>query len=382
MPTNAAIEQANALLRNAPIIDGHNDLPWALREMVEGDLTRIDLRTEQPNLHTDLPRLRRGGVGAQFWSVYVPAEFKGHGPVTTVLEQIDLVHQFVESYPEHFRIARTADEVDAAVADGRIASLLGAEGGHCIDDSLGVLRALYRLGVRYMTLTHNKNTSWADSATDAPAAGGLTDFGRDVVREMNRIGMLVDLSHVAETTRLDALEVSQAPVIFSHSSCTTVVDYPHNVSDDVLSRLPDNGGICMITFVPPMVLAARAAWNREVGAEMTRRGEDRRNPDSVRRAIERQLQVKPRPEATVQDVVRHIRHAREVAGIDHIGIGGDYDGLSEPPVSDLRDVSCYPVLIAELLDQGWSEKDCAKLTNRNILRVLRDAESVSTRLTV
>jgi membrane dipeptidase len=337
-------DRASALLAANPVIDGHNDLPWALRKRLGPDARAvaagIDLTEPQTDLHTDLARLRQGGVGGQFWSVYVPCELTGHAAVTAVLEQIEIVHALAARYPGHLRLAGTADEVEAAFAEGRVASLLGAEGGHCIAESLGVLRALHRLGVRYLTLTHNKNVPWADSATDDPAAGGLTAFGRQVVAEMNRIGMLVDLSHVAPTTMRDALDCTAAPVIFSHSSCRAVHDHPRNVPDDVLARLPGNGGVCMLTFVPWFV-----------------------SPEA--------------PHATVEHVVAHVEHARAVAGVDHIGIGGDYDGVSATPVG-LEDVSRYPVLFEALLDRGWTEADCAKLAGRNVLRVLRTAEELAT----
>jgi membrane dipeptidase len=335
-------ERARQFLATATLVDGHNDLPWALRKSYGSDArviaSRIDLSKPQPKLHTDLPRLRAGRVGAQFWSVFVPCDLTGHSAVTAVLEQIEIVHALVAQYPDDLRLATSADAVNAAFAAGRVASLLGAEGGHCIAESLGALRALHRLGVRYLTLTHNENVPWADSATDEPAAGGLSDFGREVVAELNRLGMLVDLSHVAPTTMRDALEVTTAPVIFSHSSCRAVHDHPRNVPDDVLELLPDNGGVCMVTFVPRFVSA--------------------------------------KPQATVHDVLAHLEHAREVAGVDHIGIGGDYDGTSEVPVG-LEDVSRYPVLFQALLDRGWSEDDCAKLAGRNVLRVLRAAEEIA-----
>jgi membrane dipeptidase len=341
--TERASGRATELLRAAPVVDGHNDLPWALRLRLGTDpgtvTAGIDLTHPQPELHTDLIRLRDGGVGAQFWSVYVPCELAGHEAVTAVLEQIELVHALIARYPEHLALARTAGEVEAAIATGRVASLLGAEGGHCLAGSLGVLRALHRLGVRYLTLTHNRNVPWADSATDEPAAGGLTDFGRRVVAEMNRLGMLVDLSHVAPSTMRDALDASTAPVIFSHSSCRAVHDHPRNVPDDVLARLPGNGGVCMVTFVPAFVSPAA-------------------------------------PHATVEHVVAHVEHARDVAGIDHIGLGGDYDGTSAVPVG-LEHVGRYPVLFQALLDRGWSDEDCAKLAGRNALRVLRAAERVA-----
>lgn len=336
------------------LVDGHNDLPWALR--VRGD---ADLAQPQPQFHTDLPRLRAGQVGAQFWSVYVPCSFTGADAVTAVLEQIDVVHRLVARYPEHLAPATTADDVDAALAQGRIASLLGAEGGHCIDGSLGVLRTLRRLGVRYLTLTHNSNTAWADSATDTPACGGLSPFGREVVAEMNRIGMIVDLSHVAATTMRDALDATRAPVLFTHSSCRAVTDHPRNVPDDVLEALARNGGTAMITFVPRFVSKAVAEWDARragtaAGGEITPAAADA-------------------PRATLDDVVAHLDHAREVAGVDHIGIGGDFDGCPELPTG-LEDVARYPALFDALRDRGWSDGDRAKLAGRNVLRVLRAAD--------
>jgi membrane dipeptidase len=322
------------------VVDGHNDLPWALRLLAGPDpaaaVAASDL-TRLPSLHTDLPRLRAGGVGVQFWSVYVPSTVAD--PVAAVFEQVELVHLLTERYLDDLTLATTAGDAEAAVVAGRIASLLGAEGGHCIGGSLGVLRALRRLGVRYLTLTHNENTEWADAATDKPAHGGLTAFGREVVRTMNEIGMLVDLSHVAPTTMRDALDTTSAPVIFSHSSCRAVTDHPRNVPDDVLAALPGNGGVCMITFVPKFVT--------------------------------------DEPEATLTDVVKHVEHAREVAGIDHIGIGGDFDGTPDVTVG-LEDVSRYPALFAELRERGWSDDDCARLAGLNALRVLRAADDVAT----
>lgn len=383
--TDAAQRRARDLLDHAPLIDGHNDLPWALRtrlgvDPARADFEQTDLAIHQPQLHTDLIRLRQGRVGAQFWSVYVPCQYTGHSAVTAVLEQIELVYALLARYPEHLALARTAEDVERAFAEGRIASLLGAEGGHCIAESLGVLRALHRLGVRYLTLTHNENLSWADSATDVRAAGGLTDFGREVVREMNRLGMLVDLSHVAASTMRDALEVAQAPVLFSHSSCASVTEHPRNVPDDVLALLPDNGGVCMVTFVPRFVSGEHAAWYDDVRAAMLHAGEDPRDLEALGHFAQRWQAEHPKPVATVADVVAHIEHARDVAGIDHIGLGGDYDGVTEVP-DGLEDVSRYPELIAELLDRGWSEQDCAKLAGGNVLRVLREAEAVAVTLT-
>jgi membrane dipeptidase len=360
------------------LVDGHNDLPWALRSLPEVDATRsaafeVDLREPQPRLHTDFPRLRAGGVGMQFWSVYVPCRFTGDAAVTAVVQQAELVHTLAARYPSQLRIVGTAEEARAAFADGRIASMLGAEGGHSINESLGVLRALHRLGVRYMTLTHNDNVPWADSATDEPAAGGLTDFGREVVREMNRIGMLVDLSHVAATTMRDALDCAEVPVIFSHSSCRAVADHVRNVPDDVLRRLPANGGVCMITFVPSFVAPDVVEWDRTLRSAMADAGVRHSDPEA-RYAFVAAWDGPPRPKADLADVVTHVEHAREVAGIDHIGIGGDYDGVDELPAG-LEDVSGYPNLFAALLDRGWTEEDCAKLAGENVLRVLTEAET-------
>ncbi|GDY32947.1 dipeptidase [Gandjariella thermophila] len=380
MTKSGALDRARSLLRRVPLADGHNDLPWALRRLAGPDVlrdwTRIDLAEERSDLHTDLPRLARGGVGLQFWSVYVPCRIAGHEAVTTVLEQIELVHALADRYPERLTAAHTAVEAEAAFAAGRVASLLGAEGGHCIAGSLGVLRALHRLGVRYLTLTHNENVPWADSATDVPAAGGLTEFGREVVREMNRLGMLVDLSHVAASTMHHALDESTAPVIFSHSSCRAVADHPRNVPDDVLRRLPGNGGVIMITFVPRFVSPAYAAWDDALREAMTDVGEDHRDLAARARFAETWRGAGPKPHVTLADVVAHLEHAREVVGVDHIGLGGDYDGVDVQP-EGLADVSCYPNLFAALLERGWSEQDCAKLAGRNTLRVLCDAESVA-----
>lgn len=370
-----SLDQARELLRAHPVVDGHNDLPWALREQVRYDLDARDIATDQhTHLHTDIPRLRAGGVGAQFWSVYVRSDLPDAVPAT--LEQIDCVRQLIDRHPDALRAALTAADMEAARAEGRIASLMGAEGGHSIANSLGTLRGLYALGVRYLTLTHNDNVDWADSATDVPKAGGLTAFGREVVREMNREGMLVDLSHVAATTMRDALDVSTAPVIFSHSSSRAVCDHPRNIPDDVLERLPANGGIAMVTFVPKFVLQAAVDWTAAADENMRAHGfhhlATTAEAMKVHRAFE---ESNPRPVATVATVADHLDHMREV-GIDHLGIGGDYDGTAFTP-EGLGDVSGYPHLLAELLDRGWSHPDLAKLTWQNAVRVLAAAEDVS-----
>jgi len=375
----AGVDRARDLLTAVQLADGHNDLPWRLRHAAGPDsvaaVAGVDLSQPQPHLHTDLLRLREGRVGLQFWSVYVPCSLAGDGAVTAVLEQIEVVHQLVERYPSHLALATTAAEAEAAFRAGKIASMLGAEGGHSIGESLGVLRALRRLGVRYMTLTHNFNTPWADSATDEPVAGGLTEFGRDVVREMNKIGMLVDLSHVAETTMRDALATSTAPVVFTHSCCKAINDHPRNVPDDVLGKLAGNGGVCMVSFVPQFVSPTVAARDNELIDAMAVAGHDHRDV-GVRKRFAASWDGPPEPQVTMAEVVAHVDHAREAAGIDHIGIGGDYDGTGWLPTG-LEDVSSYPRLFGALLERGWSEEECGKLAGRNILRALRDAEQVA-----
>lgn len=381
-PTAAGLAAAQDLLREFPVVDGHNDLPYALREQVRYDLERRDIAADQrAYLHTDLPRLRAGGVGAQFWSVYVRADLAGESAVSATLEQIDCVAQLLARYPDTLARARSAADMERARTEGRIASLMGAEGGHSINCSLATLRALHHLGVRYLTLTHNDNVPWADSATDEPAAGGLTAFGREVVREMNRIGMLVDLSHVAASTMRDALDATEAPVLFSHSSARAVCDHPRNVPDDVLERLPANGGVAMATFVPKFVLPAAVEWTSAADENMRAHGFHPLDTTPEGKAVHRAFEeTHPRPIATVADVADHLDHMRETAGIDHIGIGGDYDGTAFTP-DGLDDVAGYPNLIAELHTRGWSRTDLAKLTWRNAVRVLGDAESVARDLT-
>ncbi|MCZ7459889.1 dipeptidase [Streptomyces sp. WMMC940] len=372
------LAEARSLLTSFPVVDGHNDLPWALREQVRYDLDRRDIATDQTGrLHTDIPRLRAGGVGAQFWSVYVRSDMAGDEAVSATLEQIDVVDRLLARYPADLARALTADDMEAARKEGRIASLMGAEGGHSINNSLATLRALHTLGVRYMTLTHNDNNDWADSATDAPRFGGLSAFGHEVVREMNRTGMLVDLSHVAPTTMRDALDTSVAPVVFSHSSARAVCDHPRNIPDDVLERLPANGGVAMATFVPKFVLQEAVAWTRAADENMREHGLHPLDTTEAGMKVQRAYEAAhPRPMATAATVADHLDHMREVAGIDHIGIGGDYDGTAFTPAG-LEDVAGYPNLIAELLRRGWSHTDLAKLTWQNAVRALRDAESVA-----
>jgi membrane dipeptidase len=374
-----AIAAARDLLSRHPILDGHNDLPWTLRVADDVDLDTTDLAGSVPSIQTDLPRLRKGGLGAQFWSVYVSAELAGETAVTTTLEQIDLVHELIRRYPDALELALTAADVERITAAGKVASLIGAEGGHSIGCSLGTLRMLYALGVRYMTLTHNRNLPWADSATDELAIGGLTEFGREVVREMQRLGMLVDLSHVSPGTMRDALDAAEGPVIFSHSSALAICDHPRNVPDNILARLTGNGGTCMVNFVPSFVSQACRDWEREYAGDMKRRGLDPRNlAGRGQSRAERAAWTAehPRPVVRLAEVADHIEHVREVAGVDHVGIGSDFDGVDWLP-EGLEDVSTYPALIAELRGRGWSETDCGKLASGNIVRTMHDAEAAA-----
>ncbi|MFE9889881.1 dipeptidase [Streptomyces scopuliridis] len=378
MDSTPFLDEARALLADFPVVDGHNDLPWALREQVRYDLDRLDIADDlSGKLHTDIPRLRRGGVGGQFWSVYVRSDMAGDDAVSATLEQIDVVGRLLARYPGDLSRALTADDMETARRHGKIASLMGAEGGHSINNSLATLRILHTLGVRYMTLTHNDNLAWADSATDEPGVGGLSAFGREVVREMNRTGMLVDLSHVAATTMRDALAATGAPVIFSHSSARAICDHPRNIPDDVLERLPANGGVAMATFVPKFILPAAVAWTQEADENMRAHGLHHLDTTAPAMQIHQAFEASnPRPTATAATVADHLDHMRETAGIDHIGIGGDFDGTAFTPAG-LDDVAGYPNLIAELLARKWSTADLAKLTWQNAVRVLRAAEDVA-----
>jgi len=327
----ADLARARAMLAVMPLIDGHNDLPWALREAGRADFRGADLAGPVAFTHTDLPRMAAGGLSGQFWSVYVPAGLQGQAAVTATLEQIDLVHWMIQRYPDRLELALDSGDVERAMGAGRVASLLGAEGGHCIDCSMGVLRMLYALGVRYLTLTHNASLPWADAATGQQAAGGLTAFGREVIREMQRLGMLVDLSHVSPDTMRGALAAAEAPVIFSHSSARALCDHPRNVPDDVLAALAARGGVCMVTFVPAFVSPAVREWDRGLTTDMERRGLDPWHL-SLREAAGRdRAAADPPPRATVADVAAHVEHVREVAGIEHAGLGGDFDGGVDMP---------------------------------------------------
>jgi membrane dipeptidase len=376
----ALLDKARALHRQVPLIDGHNDYPWALRENAARDLDKLDITKPQPTIMTDIARLRTGGVGGQFWSVYVPADLAGQAAVTATLEQIDIVHRMMRKYPETFELALTADDVERVFKKGKIASLIGMEGGHAIDNSLGALRMFHRLGARYMTITHSKNVPWADSATDQPALGGLSPFGEQVIREMNWLGMLVDLSHVSPDTMEDAIRVSVAPVVFSHSSSRAVNDVPRNVPDSILQMLPKNGGIVMVTFVPGFLSPKVAAHSAAQTAEQNRlKQQYPADENSVKASVEAWLKANPAPRATVADAADHIDHIRKVAGIDHIGLGGDFDGITSVPVG-LEDVSTYPALTAELLRRGYKDDEIKKVLGLNVLRVMRGAEQVSKRL--
>jgi len=371
------LQRAKAILARHPVIDGHNDLPWAIRESATAprDVVAYDLR-QRTRGDTDLERLREGGVGGQFWSVYVPFE---RVAASTQLEQIDIARRVIALYPDGLAFAATADEVERAMRGGRVASLLGMEGGHAIENSLGALRAFYDLGVRYMTLTHSKTLDWADSATDEARHGGLTLFGEEVVREMNRLGMLVDLSHVSPATMEDALRVSEAPVIFSHSSARALCDHPRNVPDSILSALKANGGVVMVTFVNAFVSGEFARASAPLWKEWDERSQGLVDP-AARQRLRLELQARmPKIKVTIAQVADHVDHMRQVAGVEHVGLGGDYDGNDSWP-EGLEDVSGYPRLFAELLRRGWSEEDLGRLANGNILRVMRQAEDVARRL--
>ncbi len=373
--------RAHAVLKSVPLIDGHNDLPWAIRQdtIARGDVGKYPI-TGRARGHTDIPRLRQGGVGGQFWSVYIPGTVGDSGFARMQMEQIDIARQVIANHPETFAWALTAADIRSAFAAGKIGSLLGGEGGHAIENSLGTLRLYYQLGVRYMTLTHGVNIPWADAATDSVRLGGLSRFGQEVVAEMNRLGMLIDLSHVSPGVMSEALDRSVAPVIFSHSSARGVTDHPRNVPDSILSRMPANGGVVMITFVPGFVSQAQVDWGR-ARARVVVAANTAHPADAAARARAEQewVAANPRPVATLKDVADHVDHVRRVAGVDHVGLGGDFDGITEVVVG-LEDVSTYPALLAELARRGWSDDDLKKLAGENLLRALERAEQVAARL--
>lgn len=366
--------RASEILRTTPLIDGHNDLPWALREDFGNDPHRVDLTTNldaSTTLHTDIPRLRAGGMGGQFWSVYVPATMTPLDAMRATFEQVDTVNRIVAAHPDVFELATTADDIERIHGQGKIASLIGIEGGYSIAGSMGVLREFYGAGVRYMTLTHSKTTDWADSATDEPRWDGLSPFGEEVVREMNRIGMMVDLSHVSEATMVDAMRVSQAPVIFSHSSARGVTDHPRNVPDAVLRRMAEDGGVVMVTFVPGFINSSDGDWVKALTAEAARLGV---SPNAPTPELNAWVAANPRPATTIDHVVEHIQHVRDVAGIDHVGLGGDFDGVGRLP-EGVEGVDAYPRILAALMAKGWSEADIRKLAGENMLRVMRAVEA-------
>jgi membrane dipeptidase len=383
--TDPYLERAKRILESTPLIDGHNDLPWEIRKSKEapGDVDAYDIRKEvarRGSNQTDLPRLRRGMVGAQFWSVYTPGEYSDSGYARVQLEQIDIARRMIAKYPEALEFVTSADGIRRAFRAGKIGSLMGLEGGHAIENSLGALRAYYDLGVRYMTLTHNVTLDWADAALDSAKHGGLTPFGKEVVREMNRLGILVDLSHVSPGTMSDALDVSAAPVIFSHSSARALVDVPRNVPDSILKRLRANGGVVMVAFVPSFVSSKVAQWEEDLSAAAkAARLAHPGDPAAARAAIVEWRSAHPEPHATVADVADHIDHIRQVAGVDHVGVGSDFDGTGQLP-DGLEDVSKFPYLFAELARRGWSDADLKKLAGENLLRAFTQAEAVAARL--
>ena len=373
--------RARRILERSPLIDGHNDLPWALRQGFGNDPHAVDLMQDQganpTTLHTDIPRLRQGGVGAQFWSVYVPASLPPVEAAKATFEQIDSVKRLVAAHSDVFELAYTADDIERVHRRGRIASLIGMEGGYSIDDSLGLLREFHDAGARYMTLTHSTTTTWADSATDAPKWGGLNPFGEEVVREMNRLGMMVDLSHVSEETMLDAMRVSEAPVIFSHSSARAVTDHPRNVPDAVLRMMAEDGGVVMVTFVPGFISEQVRAWGAARAAEEARlKSLNPGDPDAVAGGLRTWMAANVLSRATLDDVVAHIQHVRDVAGIDHVGLGGDFDGVGSLP-DGVESVAAYPRILAALMARGWTEADIRKLAGGNVLRVMRAVEAVA-----
>jgi membrane dipeptidase len=369
-----ALARARVLLDRVGLVDGHNDLPWTLREIVDGDLSRVDLRQRGATLDTDIPRLREGRVAGQFWSVFIPPGMSN--PARTQLEQIELARRMIDAYPDAFLLATRAEDFERARQQGKIASFLGMENGQALENSLGTLRAYYALGVRYMTLTHGKNTDWGDSATDTAVHGGLTPFGREVVREMNRLGMLVDISHVSPDVMRQVLDLSEAPVVFSHSNARAVVDHRRNVPDDVLARMAKNGGVVMVNFIPPFVSKETAAWgqaleNGMVNAKTTAEMEQLTKDHAAVHG--------PAPIATLVQVADHIEHVARVAGHDHVGIGSDFYGSADMPAG-LADVSRFPDLFAELIRRGWSDADLEKLAGGTVIRALKGAEAVAGRL--
>ncbi|MEO7515114.1 MAG: dipeptidase [Verrucomicrobiota bacterium] len=380
-PDPARIAHIKELLREVPFIDGHNDLPWQYRKH-GNDMNVFDLTkdTSAMKLVTDFPRLKKGCVGGQFWSVYIPPTMLGSVAVRAVLEQIDVVHQMVARYPNNLELALTADDIERIHRQGKVASLIGMEGGHSIDNSLAMLRMTYALGARYMTLTHTKSLDWADAAGDEPKSHGLSAFGEKVVHEMNRLGMLVDVSHVSDETMAAAIKVSQAPVICSHSSARALCDVPRNVPDGLLKQIAVRGGVVMVNFVPGFLIDATKDYSAQADVEEERLekiyGKDK---PEVEEGVEDWRKTHPRPRVTLNDVANHIDHIRRIAGIECVGIGGDFEGFGYPP-NGIEDVSCYPSLLAELSRRGYNDEEIKKVAGLNTLRVFRAAEKISVKL--
>jgi membrane dipeptidase len=367
-------DAARRLHRESLVIDGHNDLPWNFREKKDLSFRQIDLTRPQPTLHTDFPRLREGGVGAQFWSAWVPSTPSKRGDALRLtLEQIDVIRRMVRTYPQHLEMASTANDIERIHKSGKIASMIGIEGGHSIENSLGVLRTYYDLGVRYMTLTHSDNTDWADSATDKPKHNGLSPFGEEIVREMNRIGMLVDLSHVSPDTMKHALRITTAPIIFSHSSAYAIAPHPRNVPDDVLTLVKANGGVVMVNFYPGFITPEGARASRDMFAQFRKMKAEAKNDKDFEQMMAQWRKEHPMPRGTVRTVVDHIEHIIKMAGVDHVGLGSDFDGITSTP-QQLDDVAHYPYITQELLNRGYKEDAIKKILGGNLMRVLRAAE--------
>ncbi|MEZ6142873.1 MAG: dipeptidase [Zavarzinella sp.] len=368
-------DEAREIHREALLVDGHNDLPWQFRSRSDGSFRKVDISQNEKELHTDIPRLKEGGVGMQYWAAYVPVErFKGPTAIKSTLEQIDTIHRMVKQYPETFEMAATTADIYRIRKQGKIASMIGVEGGHSIDNSLAVLRTYYDLGVRYMTLTHSETLDWADSATDEEKHGGLTPFGEEVVREMNRLGMLVDLSHVSAKTMRHALKVTQAPVIFSHSSAFSIADHPRNVPDDVLKMVTKNRGVVMVNFYSGFIVPEASRLRKERADVVRKLKEEFPDEKKFDEAYRQWRKAHPIPRGDIHDVVNHIEHIIKVAGIDHVGLGSDYDGIDAVPVQ-LEDVSKFPLITQELLNRGYKKADILKILGGNAMRVLEEAEA-------
>jgi membrane dipeptidase len=379
-PSQELIDRARRILQTVPIVDGHNDIPSKLLESAAGDPDKADLSKPQPQFHTDFARLKQGGVGAQFWSAYVENDsIATHAALRQGIREVDMALRFTRRYPDVLELARTAADIERIQKQGKIASLIGLEGGHGIDNQLSALRAYYEMGVRYMTLTHNTTLSWADAALDFPRNNGMTEFGENVVREMNRIGMFVDLSHVAEETMVDALRVAEAPVIFSHSSARALVNHPRNVPDRVLRLLPRNGGVVMVTFVPSFIAKGTMEWTARQQTEAERLRTELNDDAEINKRLADWMKANPAPVATVADVADHIDHVKRIASIDNIGIGSDFDGIDFGP-NGLEDVSKFPVLFAELLRRGYTEQELQKIAGLNMLRAMKQMEAAAARL--